>query len=292
MIVVTTPTGHIGSRVLERLLTTNEKIRVIARDPSKLPAEVKNKTEIVQGSLDDFKTVSEGYQGADQLFFVVPPSTQYTDVNHYYLKFAQATCEAIEKQGVKRVVYVSGTGLGFEKKAGPVSASYLAEQALKATGSALRILHCGTFMENLLHSVQPIKFNSQFSTSVPPDVKVPWVATQDIADAAVQLLLDKSWSGQDSIGVLGPEDLSYSEIATIMSSVLGKEIRYKAISGDTLKATMIQFGATEAAAQGLIDIYASMANGVFNQIPRTPKSSSPTTFQNWCAEVFKPKIVL
>jgi uncharacterized protein YbjT (DUF2867 family) len=290
MIVITTPTGHIGSKVLEKLLETNERLRVIARDPSKLSDEVKQKVEIVQGSLDNFETVSKAYQGADELFLVVPPSVQYIDVNEYYMDFALPTCEAIGKHGVKRVVFVSGTGLGFEKNAGPVSAAFLVEEALEATGAATRILHCGTFMENLLHSVQSIKFKSEHENAVPAGVKYPWVATKDIADAAVDLLLDKTWIGAGSRGVLGPEDLSYAEITKIMSEVLGKEIRYREIPGEELRATLIQYGATEAAAQGIVDICNSIKNGIFNMVPRTPETSSPTTFRTWCEEVFKPAV--
>jgi len=143
-------------------------------------------------------------------------------------------------------------------------------------------------MENLLHSIQPIRFTGQFSTTVPGDAKAPWVATQDIADKAVQLLLDKTWSGKDSVGVLGPEDLSYNEIAKIMGQTLGKEIKYESISGESLKAALMQFGATEAAAEGLVELYDSMKNGVFNMVPRTTETSSPTTFRVWCEEVFKP----
>jgi uncharacterized protein YbjT (DUF2867 family) len=143
-------------------------------------------------------------------------------------------------------------------------------------------------MENLLHSIQPIKFTGQFSTSVPGEVKAPWVATLDIADKAVELLLDKTWSGKGSLGVLGPEDLSYNEVAKIMSEILGKEIRYEVVSGESLKATLMQFGATEAAAEGLVEIYDSMKNGVFNMVQRTPETTSPTMFRVWCEEVFKP----
>ena len=80
MIVITTPTGHIGSKVLESLLKTDEKLRVIARDPSKLSADVRAKVEVTQGSLDDPDVLSEAYRGADQLFYIVPPGMQYSDV--------------------------------------------------------------------------------------------------------------------------------------------------------------------------------------------------------------------
>ncbi len=289
MILVTTPTGHIGGQVLKKLLTTEAKIRVIARDPSKI-SDLGEKVEIIQGSLDDANSVAKAYAGIDDILFVVPPSMQYSNVNEYYLKFANITCQAIKEQKVKRVVFVSGTGLGFEKKAGPVSASYLVEKMLEETGAAVRVLHCGTFMENLLHSIPSLRFKSQFSTTVPTDTKCPWVATKDIADTAVRLLKNKTWTGIDAVGVLGPEDLSYGDIARIMREVVGKEIVYQQVAEETLKTTLLQFGATEAAAQGLLDIYASMKNGVFNKVPRSPQTSSPTSLQQWCRDVLKPAL--
>ena len=36
MIVVTTPTGHIGSQVVQSLLAANEAVRVIARQPDRI----------------------------------------------------------------------------------------------------------------------------------------------------------------------------------------------------------------------------------------------------------------
>jgi nucleoside-diphosphate-sugar epimerase len=53
MIVVTTPTGQIGSKLVPHLLTAGEAVRVIVRDPSKLAPDIRERVEIVTGSLDD-----------------------------------------------------------------------------------------------------------------------------------------------------------------------------------------------------------------------------------------------
>ena len=39
MIVITTPTGQIGSQVLDDLLASDEELRVIVRDQADLPAD-------------------------------------------------------------------------------------------------------------------------------------------------------------------------------------------------------------------------------------------------------------
>ena len=58
MIVVTTPTGNIGSQVLRDLLASKETIRVIARDPGRLSPEALRRVEVVVGSHGDSAAVS------------------------------------------------------------------------------------------------------------------------------------------------------------------------------------------------------------------------------------------
>src|SRR4029077_20116434 len=53
MIVISSPPGQIGRQVLGNLLDSGEQLRVIARDPSQLPAEVREDLDIVEGSHGD-----------------------------------------------------------------------------------------------------------------------------------------------------------------------------------------------------------------------------------------------
>jgi uncharacterized protein YbjT (DUF2867 family) len=73
MIVITTPTGEIGRQVLDRILDSGEAVRVIARDPSRLPARVHAHAEVVPGSHGDPGMIAKALAGADRLFWLVPP---------------------------------------------------------------------------------------------------------------------------------------------------------------------------------------------------------------------------
>src|SRR5260370_2782546 len=72
MIVITTPTGQIGRQVLGNLLDSGEQLRVIARDPSQLPAEVREDLDIVEGSHGDAAVVDKAFAGADAVFWLTP----------------------------------------------------------------------------------------------------------------------------------------------------------------------------------------------------------------------------
>jgi uncharacterized protein YbjT (DUF2867 family) len=148
-----------------------------------------------------------------------------------------------------------------------------------------------SFMDNLLRQVAPIKNQGVFFSPIAGDRKLPACATRDIAAAAAKLLLDRSWSGQGSVAVLGPGDLSFNDMAGIMSEVLGKPVRYQQIPFDAYKARFIGFGMSEAMAQGMTDMAAAKNDGLDNAEPRTAENTTPTSFRQWCEEVLKPAVL-
>jgi uncharacterized protein YbjT (DUF2867 family) len=291
MIVVTTPTGTIGQQVLKNLLDSGEAIRVIARDPTRLPTKTRERVEVIQGSHGDIDVVNKAFQGADAVFWLVPPDFQAKSVNAAYLDFTQPACDAFRSQRVKRIVGVSALGRGWLKNAGLVSVSLAMDDQIASTGVSYRALAMPSFMDNILNQVEAIKTQGMFFSPISGNRKLPTCATRDIAAVAAKLLLDPSWSGQGSVPVLGPEDLSFSDMAQIMSEVLGKPVRFQQILFDAFKARLIASGMSEAMAQGMVDMMVAKNEGLDNAEPRTPQSTTPTGFRQWCEEVLKPAVL-
>ncbi len=290
MIVVTTPTGKIGSQVLKNLLDASADVRVVARDPAKLAPEVHDKVEVVQGSLDDEEVLTRAFEGAESIFLVTAPSFATNNVMESYLRFARPARCAIQRKGVKRIVTVSvlGRGTSLAKNAGPITACLAKDEEIEKTGVACRALWCPGFMENMLGQVQALKNQGMFFLPANPEFKTPMVATRDIAASGAKLLLDQAWTGQGGLAVLGPEDLSFNDMAAIMTEVLGKPIRFQPISGDAYKAQLVQYGASAVFAQGLVDMMSAKDQGMDNAEPRTAENTTPTSFRRWCEEVLKP----
>jgi uncharacterized protein YbjT (DUF2867 family) len=291
MIVVTTPTGQIGSQVVRNLLAANEAVRVIVREPSKLAPEVQGKVEIVQGSSDDESVLLRALEGAESLFWVVPPSFTTNNAKEYYLHFTRPACRSIERHRTKRVVAVSALGRGLPLDGGVVTDNFAKDEEIERTGVDFRALWCPGFMENMLRQVEPLKHQGMFFLPSRPDVKIPHVATRDIASTGSKLLLDRSWRGQGGVAVLGPEDLSINDMAAIMSDVLGKPIRYQQVPGEAYKAQLMKFGASEHFAQRLVDMHVAKDNGLDSAEPRTAENTTPTSFRQWCEEVLKPLVL-
>jgi uncharacterized protein YbjT (DUF2867 family) len=290
MLVITGPTGQIGGQVLAHLLTGEEPIRVIVRDPAKLSRQVRERVEIVQGSYADPRVVTTAFEGADAVFWVPIADPGAESAKAAFVDLSRPAAEAIRRHGIKHVISVSALGRGWPKDAGYATASIQMDDMLAATGASFRALACPSLMDNMLRQAALIRANGTFYLPAPGDFNAPQVAIRDVAAVAAALLRDRSWSGARDLPLLGPEDISCDEQAGILSEVLGKPVTFHETSMAELKAMMLGRGASERMAQAMIDMMAAKNEGLDHMIPRRPENSTPTSFRTWCAEVLLPRL--
>ena len=293
MIIITAPTSNIGRQVLENILNSGETIRVIARDPSRLPAPTRERVEVVEGSHSDLDVVANAFHGADAVFWLVPADPRVQSAEAAYVDFARPGCEAFKSQSIKRVVGISALGRGWTKDAGHVTASLKMDNMIASTGASYRALACASLMENILRQAALIRDQGAFYWPTLADLKKPACATRDIAAVAARLLLDRSWNGVDSIPMLGPEDLSFNDMMAINSDLLGKPVQYHQMTMDDLKGMMTSRGASEGMAQAMANMMTAKNEGMDHLIKRTTSSASdtPTRFRQWAEDVFKPAVL-
>jgi uncharacterized protein YbjT (DUF2867 family) len=297
MIVITTPTGDIGRQVLAILLSgvpsSGEKLRVIVRDPARLPGPVRDRVDVVAGSHGDADVVDRAFAGADAVFWVVPPDVHAPSLGAAFSGFTRAAAQAFTAHGVGHVVGVSALGRGtpVAGRAGLVTASLAMDDLIASTGVAYRALANPSFMDNLLRQVRSIRDQGVFTGTTAAGQKGPAAATRDIAAAAARLLVDRSWTGAGSVPVLGPGDLSPQDMAGIMTEVLGTPVRYQRQSLADFGAALAGHGIGDAFVQGMVDMARAKDEGLDDGVPRTPETASPTTFRQWCEEVLKPAVL-
>jgi uncharacterized protein YbjT (DUF2867 family) len=297
MIVITTPTGDIGSQVLSALLesaaSSGEELRVVARDPATLSDSVRDRVDVIPGSHSDADVVDRAFAGADAVFWLVPPDARAPSLEVAYSGFTRAAAQAFTAHGVEHVVGVSalGRGTAVAGRAGLITASLAMDDLIANTGVAYRGLANPSFMDNLLRQVGSIRDEGVFTGTGAADRKAPTAATRDIAAAAAGLLLDRSWTGVGSVAVLGPEDLSQDDMARTMSEVLGTPVRYERQSLEDLGATLAGYGMSDAFVQGTVDMMRAKDEGLDDGVQRTPETASPTSFRQWCEAVLKPAVL-
>jgi uncharacterized protein YbjT (DUF2867 family) len=283
MIVVTTPTGQIGSQLVSRLLKDHLPVRVIARDAARLEAGVRQHLEVVEGSHDDPVVLDLALAGATGLFWLVLTDRRAPSAEAYYLRFARAASEAIRRHQVGHVVGVTSAGHGWPKPAGLLSAAFAMDAELEHSGAAYRALSMPFFMENLERNLEAIRQDGTLTLPRAPERPLAMVATRDIAEVAAGLLSDLAWSGHENLPVFGPDRLTPKQMADVIADVLGRPVTYHQTSREDSVSRMTAVGASEQTIRDMTDMYDAQNDGIYDAdwavaIPRR------TSFRTWFAE--------
>ncbi|MBO0724901.1 MAG: NmrA family NAD(P)-binding protein [Blastocatellia bacterium] len=286
-IVITAPTGNIGGWALQQLLAAGAEVSVIVRQPEKLSDSIRSRVKIHQGSLTDVDLVTKAFKGAKAALWLTPPNYTHPDPAAYHSEMGAVAATAIKESKIPYVVNISGAGAHL-KNAGLVSGVGEVERRLNEVAENIVHLRPGFFMENFLQQIEPIRNNGAFYFPVPGDLPYPFVATQDIGDAAAQFLLKRNWSGHQTRGQHGPADLTFAEAAKILSESIGKPIKYVRITPDQEYQTFLAMGASPGFANGVLEMYQALSKPNVLAEPRTPETTTPTTLREWSDKFFRP----
>jgi len=288
MYVITGATGNIGSKITVELLSKRKKVRVIGRSEDRLKNISDNQADIEAGDMANTEFLTEAFKGADAVFSMIPPNMGASDSRAYQNRMAESIVSAVKNSGVKRVVALSSIGAHRGDGVGIVGGLHDFEEKLKALDEVdVVMIRAGYFMENTYMSMDTIKSMNMIATPLDPEMKIPMVATQDIAEAATEYLLDNSWSGKKVRYLLGPRDVSYNEIIDVFRKELDKQdLNYAQIGYDDLVNAVTGLGATESIAKDYAGLMEAINEGRLTEdVKRTPESTTKTAFEDF-AKVF------
>jgi uncharacterized protein YbjT (DUF2867 family) len=289
-IVITTPTGNIGGRALQRLLEAGEDVSVIVRRPEKLSDSIRGRVKIHQGSLTDVDLVTKAFTGAKAALWLTPPDFTHPDPAAYHDELGAIAAKAIKESKIPYMVNLSSAGAHLEN-AGPISGLGAIERRLNEATENVIHLRPGFFMENFLQQIEPIRNDGAIYEPIPGDLSYPLISTRDIGDVAAQLLLKRSWSGHQIRGLHGPADLTFADTTKILSESIGKPIKYVQITPDQAYQTFLAIGASPAFAKALVDMYKALSKPNALVEPRTPETTTPTTLREWSDAVLRPLLI-
>jgi nucleoside-diphosphate-sugar epimerase len=109
--LVTGATGFIGGHLCAHLVALGEEVRVLARDPSRLAEELRNRVEVVTGDLTAPESLSKAVDGAVKILHL-GGTTHALHPSTYFKINARGTrnlIKAVRKagSGLKRFVFIS-----------------------------------------------------------------------------------------------------------------------------------------------------------------------------------------
>lgn len=284
MYAITGASGNVGSKIAEGLLKAGKKVRIIARDESKLKHLESLGAEIFTCDIKDAEYLTRAFGGAEAVFAMIPSDMQAEDAIDHEHEVGESIEQAIKDAGVKYVVSLSSMGAHTPVNTGIIAGLYFQEQRLNALED-VNVVHLrpGYFMENFLSDIPMIKEIGIMGSPLEADVKIPVTATQDIADAALEYLLDLNFTGKIIREIRGERDLTMDEITSVIGKAIGKEdLKYMQYSYEEAKKFLIEnAGASESVADAYIGMSRGTNEGAVNDGERTPESTSKTSIEDF-----------
>jgi uncharacterized protein YbjT (DUF2867 family) len=286
-IVVNTPTGQTGHAIARALLAQGRQVTVIARHPEKVEDLRQAGARVVAGSLEDPAVTAEALEGARALYWVTPPNMAAQDFRSWQRTLARNAATAVRARGVPYVVTLSSIGAQFERGNGPIGGLHDVERILEEAAPHALHLRPAFFMENYGMHAHTIREQGAIYMPVKGSGRTPMVATRDIAEVATRRLLALDWTGRTVQGIHGPADISWDEAAGILSEVLHKPVHHVTVTPDQTLQALLGFGISADVAGQYLEMYEGFDSGrITPSEPRTPETTTPTTFQAWARDAF------
>ncbi|MFZ1932607.1 MAG: NAD(P)H-binding protein [Thermoguttaceae bacterium] len=290
-IAVTTPTGHVGSAVADFLLDFggNVQVRLLARRADKLTDLIQRGAETVIGSQDDVDYLCRATQGVNTLFWATPPGYGSDNVRAFQNRLGTTAAKAIETNRIARVVNLSSIGADLASGNGPIGGLHDVEGLLNETACNVVHLRPGFFFENLLWQLDSIRKWGRISLPISASTRYPMLATRDISRAAAVRLTSTGWTGQIVQELHGPTELSFREVAEILTEVLGRKIVYIKCDREEMRDMMLKNAMSENAADQMLELYEAVDAGRLRITqPRSPETTTPTTLAEFAHDVIVP----
>jgi len=221
MILVTGPNGNVGTELSQLLVKRKSApYRIASRHPESLRKQFGVDVPAVAFDFLDHAGWPDALKGVESVFLLFPLPHPATAKNHM-VPFVYACRDA----GVKHIVYLSVPGADKVS----IVPHFHTEKAIRECGIGYTILQASYFSQNLIrdistHWVDIAKYNEIY---IPAKQGLhSFIDSRDVGEAAFNIMLDPAPHLGKTYVVTGPENLSFGDVAQIMTEELGRPIRY------------------------------------------------------------------
>lgn len=253
MILVIGATGRVGGEVLAQLVAKGAPLRVLVQNAAQAATFEAQGVAVAWGDLRRPETLDPAFQGVTKLFLVTPGAPDQVEVQ----------CNAItaaQRAGVQQVVKISDLGASPHSPLVHARWNWEVEQVLVKSGLPYTILRPQFFMQNFLLVLAPSVTAEDAFFAPSGSGRVPFVDIRDIAEVAVAALTEKGHENR-IYDLTGPEDLSFADVARILSDTISRDIRCEDVSPEAALDSLVRQGLPGWFAQDLVALFGLVKEG-------------------------------
>jgi NAD(P)H dehydrogenase (quinone) len=260
VITVTGATGKLGGRVATRLLERvgADGFGVCVRSPENVEPLARRGVRVTRGDYADPAGLAAGLAGTTTLLLVSAAT-----VGDEALTQHRDAIEAARRAGVQRIVYTSHQAAAAGSAFGPARDHAATEELLAASGLRWTSLRDGFHADATGFW---LAMTQDGVLRLPEDGPVSWTAHDDLADAAVALLLDDGAADGPTPPLTGPEALDAAGVAERAHRVTGTAYRREVVGDEEFVAELIGHGTPEPIARMLLSMFEASRAGEFDVV--------------------------
>jgi uncharacterized protein YbjT (DUF2867 family) len=278
MILVTGATGTNGTGVLKRMAGRGLAIRAMVRSKPAPAAGALPGVEYVTADFDDAASIRLALTGVSRAFLTTNSTERVEAQQLGFVEQARAA-------GVRHIVYLSQLHAARQSPVRFLRYHAVVEDAIGASGMAFTHLRPNLFMQGLLGFRSSIASKGAFFAPA-GHAAVSIVDVRDIAEVAAAALTESGHEGK-TYDITGPEAITHAEMASQLTSVLGRTVSFFDVPENIMREELLRFGIPEWQADGLIEDYAHYRRGEAADISTAVQDVTgrpPRAFQEFAAD--------
>ena len=222
MILVTTA-GKVGSEAVRLLRQRGMPVRVLVRDPKKATALAEAGAEVVEGDLEVTHTIDAAMAGIT-IVVLVSLGAPVLELN---------VIHSAVRAGVLHVVKITSDAAADSPIARRRWQAEI-EAELAASGLGHTLLRSNFYMQNFLALAPAIAKTGGFGSSTGAG-RVGLIDARDVGAVATEIAASPAAHLGKTYWLTGPDLRSYADVATVLSTVLGRPITYRELSSRTTR---------------------------------------------------------
>lgn len=242
-----------GEEVLSRLTARHEPLRILAQSASQAAAFEAQGLEAVWGDLGRAETLDRAFRGVTSLFLVTPGSAEQVTLQCHAIA-------AAARAGVRRIVKISDLGSDPDSPILHARWNWAIEEAILRSGVPYTLLRPRFFMQNFLLVIAPSVTAEDAFFAPTGDGRVPFVDVRDVAEVAVAALTEDGHANR-RYELTGPEDLSFSDVARILSGAVNRDVCFEDVAPEAARAALVQSGLPGWFADDLVEVFGQVRDG-------------------------------
>lgn len=239
-------TGRTGSAVVQRLLDTGTRVRVLVRDPGKARQLFGDGplVEVVPLDLGDPAAVTAGFKGSDTVFVAMGSVGMEANLQRIAIQAAAAT-PGLQQLVRLSVLNAGPDSLGINQR-GHASIDFAAQLA----GIPYTTIRPAIFSASVLAGAPEIRATRTW-TGLADTGRVALSDHRDVADAVVRILTGPPAWGQHH-DLTGPRQVSWPEVMQVLSAELGATVTFRTTTALELIQRLTRAGVAPGQAELLV----------------------------------------